>query len=106
MNFSESMFRILIIACFVPALCHDHEIHDPNIRHHHAFLDGLLTKPSSMDEVAIVDESEILKEEILSSVKGMKKIFDSDEAGLSVELESRSKRQVDEQDIRRALCKD
>jgi len=99
-------YVLVVVACVNPALCHDHEVHDPNLRHHHAYLDGLLTKPSSMDNVAIVDESEILKEEILTSVKGMKKIFDSDEEGLSVELESRVKRQVDELDIRRALCKD
>ena len=56
----------------------------------------------------IVDESVILMEEIVASAQGRKNIFDSDvpNGEKIVDSEERSKRQIDQEDIRLALCQD
>jgi len=61
----------------------------------------------------IVDESKILMEEIVASAQGRKNMFDShvpnsnsEDGGVKETAEGRAKRQVDQEDIRHALCQD
>jgi len=126
MNKGAFLFVQLLFTVYVKAHGHSHG---------HQALEGILLKslgPDAIEKindakahikkkipvpyfeaiVESVDESLILKEEILASVKGMHNIFDNDieSSGTDSEKKSffqgRSKRQIDQRDIRQALCKD
>jgi len=106
------------------------------VGHSHDHLEGILMKslsPAAMKKkvteakeslkkipehsrqvsAVTIDESEILMEEVLESMKGVDEYFDSDVVradGAPLKKDSfikgKVKRQVDQQDIREALCKD
>jgi len=116
------MWLLLVnLVCLVLARAHQHNHdHDPMEKLKHAYKsskDDLKQNIRSM----VVDENQILMEEIIASAQGRKRMFDSDEPGgqedgeeddsdgeedVASNGEVRRKRQVDQEDIRHALCQD
>merc|ERR1712142_351242 len=98
---------LLYFVCLVVARArHEHD-HDPMEKIKRAFRSSKSDFKEKMKSM-IVDESEILMEEIIASAQGRKNIFDSDvpNGEKIIDSEERSKRQIDQEDIRHALCQD
>jgi len=98
----------LMISIVGLVVAHDH---DPTEKIKHAFKSTKNGLKDALNSI-IVDESKILMEEIVASAQGRKNMFDSDvpnskDGGVKeTSEEGRAKRQVDQEDIRHALCQD
>ena len=74
--------------------------------HSHSILEEILAPVPGKADFQIVSENDILMEEIVSSAKDSSELFDADVPGKLGETKRRRKRQINQDDIRNALCKD
>eukprot|EP00092_Neocalanus_flemingeri_P026399 GFUD01028616.1.p1 GENE.GFUD01028616.1~~GFUD01028616.1.p1 ORF type:complete len:611 (-),score=134.31 GFUD01028616.1:98-1930(-) len=95
--------------------------HDDPSKHEHKHLSMNLNNLKNafkvrnkeiVNKLNIVEENQVLMEDILASAQGRSEMFDSDIPGYTrmeeeaTDAKERSKRQVDQEDIRNALCQD
>jgi len=97
------MMRLWLLVTVSNVVGHQHTNH-----HTHTLMDQLMGH--SPRHAEIVSESDILMEEIMSSTRNVDGLFDADIAGKLgqplVGARSRKRRQVDQDDIKNALCRD
>lgn len=74
--------------------------------HSHSILEEILAPVPGKADFQIVSENDILMEEIVRSAKDSSELFDADVPGKLGETKRRRKRQINQDDIRDALCKD
>ena len=80
---------------------------DESHQHYHNILEEILAPSDRHADYNIVSENDILLEEIMDSAKDVVGLFDADIPGkLGLGVRRRSKRQIDQEDIKNALCKD